>query len=127
MSRGDGPQGWVRRACGAITKLYGDFRKRRRRGVDSKRRGGTSQRNTCLDERELDAKLEVLHAMREGATVESLEPGLVGGCITAAREPRAIEPVERAQLDLDGTRDVDFGYRPSDETAGTPRVRGGYA
>ena len=51
---------------------------------------------------------EVLHAMRKGATVPSFERGLVSGCITAARQPSEIEPIERAQLDLNHPGDVDL-------------------
>ncbi len=43
--------------------------------------------------RELGAKLEVLHAVREGPAVPGFEHRLMRGCIPAGRQPRQIEPV----------------------------------
>ena len=69
---------------------------------------GCSQGDPGIDDRELGAKFEVLRAVSEGATVPGLERGR-GGRITAAREPREVEPIARAELDLDGARDLDLG------------------
>src|SRR4029077_8109232 len=44
----------------------------------------------------------------QGADGPSFDRGLASGCITAARQPSEIEPIERAQLDLNRTGDVDL-------------------
>ena len=51
----------------------------------------------------------------KGRPFERLEHRLVRGCVAAGRQPCEVEPIERAQLEVDGAGDIDLGHQAGRE------------
>ena len=81
-----------------------------RRGTGSERDiAPLLQGDVRRNNRELNAKLEVLHPMRERPAIPRFEPRLMRRGVSAARQPGAVKPIERAKLRLDGALDLNLG------------------
>src|SRR5262249_18995849 len=52
-------------------------------------------------DRHLGMELEVFHAVRERSADPGFEAGVIVGDVAASREPRAEEPLERAEFEID--------------------------
>src|SRR5580704_5639674 len=56
-------------------------------------------------DRQLNVKLEVLCSVRKGSTNPCFEAWMIIGHVSAAREPRAIEPLQGAQFQIEPSAD----------------------
>src|SRR4051812_34058933 len=72
-------------------------------------RAGLASTLTGGPHRYLHPQLEVIHAARERSSDPGFEPGLVVGHPAAAREPRAVEPLQGAEFEGEVAVEFDLG------------------